>query len=83
MPRDVTDDEGITWTCTPPYAGLAAEGAMPDAARVEGSDERYHVVCTPAGGARSVRVEVPADWETAWDDATLGAAVRAALAEDA
>lgn len=77
VPREVTDADGVTWSCTPAYAGLASDGAMPEAARVEGTD-RYAVVCTPSGGAQTVRLEVPADWETAMDDAALLAAIDAA-----
>jgi hypothetical protein len=80
MPRDVTDADGITWSCTPAYAGLAGDGAPPDAARVEGTDDRYWLVCTPSGGAASVRLEVPGDWERSLDDEALLARIRAAAA---
>ncbi len=79
MPREVTDADGTTWTCTPAFAGLAADGAMPDAARVPGTDDCYHLVCTPSGGAQSVRLTVPEDWETALSDEALVERIRAEL----
>jgi hypothetical protein len=65
--REVTDGEGITWTCAEAYAGLG--GAAGDAAKTDGG--RYRVVCTPSGGARSVELELPAGWEKEMDDAAL------------
>jgi hypothetical protein len=69
MPREVTDGEGTTWSCVEAYAGLSEEGKS-DAARVEGTD-RYRVVCTPAGGARSVELELPGGWDESLSDEDL------------
>jgi hypothetical protein len=69
MPREVTDAEGIVWTCAQAYAGLSNDAEHRDAARA-GSD-RYRVVCTPSGGARSVRLELPGDWEQGRSDEEL------------
>lgn len=44
------------------YAGLSGAGS--DAARADGPGERYRVVCTPSGGAKSVELELPAGWES-------------------
>ena len=57
--REVTDDDGITWTCIQAFAGLGKDRNKTDAARVEGAESLVHVVCTPSGGAKSVRVELP------------------------
>ena len=69
MPREVTDGEGTTWSCVEAYAGLSDEGKS-DAARVEGTD-RFRVVCTPSGGARTVELELPAGWEESLSDDEL------------
>jgi hypothetical protein len=74
MPREVTDADGVTWSCAPAYAGLATDGAMPEQAKVDGTD-RYTVVCTPSGGAQTVRIEVPEDWEAAWSDEEVARAI--------
>ncbi len=58
MPREITDDKGITWSCIQAFAGLGNDPEKTDAARIGGSD-RLRVVCTPSGGAASVRLELP------------------------
>lgn len=63
MPREIKDAEGVTWTCVQAYAGLSDGKENNDAARVEGSDDLYRVVCTPSGGAQSVALELQGDWE--------------------
>ena len=69
MPREVRDDDGITWSCVEAYAGLSGEAG--DAARADGPGERYRVVCTPSGGAKSVELELPASWEESMSDEDL------------
>jgi len=74
MPREVTDEEGVRWTCVQAYAGLApsaGEALNADAARVEGGGDRFRVVATPSGGARTVEMELPGDWENALSDEDL------------
>jgi hypothetical protein len=56
------------------YAGLAQsadESGNADAARVDGEKDRYRVVCTPSGGAQTVELELPGDWEEGLDDEAL------------
>lgn len=69
MPREVQDDQGITWSCVEAYAGLSGDAG--DAARADGPGERYRVVCTPSGGAKSVELELPAGWEESMSDEDL------------
>jgi hypothetical protein len=76
MPREVTDSEGVTWTCIQAFAGLGSDPGKDEAARVEGEDDLYEVVCTPDGGARSVRVQLPGQWETGISDEALAALIR-------
>ncbi len=83
MPREVSDAEGITWTCIQAFAGLGNDPEKTDAARVDGAENRVHVVCTPSGGAKSVRLELPGDWEANLSDEDLLRAIRSELAEEA
>ncbi len=83
MPREVTDADGITWTCIQAFAGLGKDPEKTEAARVEGSSNRIHVVCTPSGGAKSVRVELPGNWEKGLSDEQLVRAIQAQQAQDA
>ncbi len=74
MPREVTDGEGIRWTCVQAYAGLAQsadESGNQDAARVDGAGDRFRVVCTPSGTAKTVELELPGDWESGMEDDAL------------
>lgn len=82
MPREVTDREGIVWTCIQAFAGLGNDSEKRDAAHVEGTADRVHVVCTPSGGAHSVRVELPGDWEAGLSDEALVEGIRARLADE-
>jgi hypothetical protein len=78
MPREITDSDGITWSCIQAFAGLGNDPDKVDAARVDGSD-RLRVVCTPSGNAASVRLELPEGWEADLPDDDLLAAIRAKL----
>lgn len=78
MPREITGKDGVTWSCIQAFAGLGNDAAKAEAARVEGAADRYHVVCTPSGGARSVRLELPGGWEQDWRDEDILAAIEAA-----
>ena len=82
MPREVSDAEGITWTCIQAFAGLGNDSEKTDAARVDGTRNQVHVVCTPSGGAKSVRLELSRDWETSLPDDDLLQAIRSQLAEE-
>lgn len=80
MPREVTDSDGITWSCIQAFAGLGKDPEKTEAARVDGARNRFHVVCTPSGGAKSVRVELPGDWEKGLSDEALLRAIHEELA---
>jgi hypothetical protein len=82
MPREASDAEGITWTCIQAFAGLGNDPEKKDAARVDGAEDQVHVVCTPSGGAKSVRLELPGDWETSLSDDDLLQAIRSQLTEE-
>lgn len=79
MAREITDADGIAWTCVQAFAGLGGGADKTEAARVDGSAHRLHVVCTPSGGARSVRLELPDGWEAELGDDELLSAIRAGL----
>ncbi len=82
MARDVQDADGVTWACVQAFAGVAQSAATTAAAHVAGTEDCYYVVCTPSGGARSVRNQLPAQWETAQDDDALQAANAAQREQD-
>jgi hypothetical protein len=82
MSREVTDSDGITWSCIQAFAGLGNDPEKTDAARVDGAEDHVHVVCTPSGGAKSVRLELPGDWERTMSDDALQEVVRSQLEKE-
>jgi len=81
MPREVTDAAtGTRWTCIQAFAGLSSDAEKSEAARVDGTEDRFHVVCTP-GGAHSVRIELHGRWEEELANEQLVEAIQAKLAE--
>lgn len=77
--REVTDREQTVWSCVQAYAGMgesAAAEAMLEKRAAEGRG--VPVVCTPTGGAQSVRLELPADWAERLSDEELLARIEAA-----
>ncbi len=71
MEREITDSNGITWTCVQAYSGLDSSAEKQDAAQVKGQENTYWVVCTPSGGAQSVRLKLEGDWDTSYSDEAL------------
>jgi hypothetical protein len=82
MPRELTDADGVTWSCAQAFAGLGNDPEKAEAARVEGSGDHFHVVCTPNGGAKSVRLELPSGWEESCTDEEILKAIHSQLAEE-
>jgi hypothetical protein len=83
MPREIKDADGTTWTCVQAFAGLGKDAEKTEAARVEGTRDCFHVVCTPSGGAKSVRVELPGNWEKDLPDEEVLRAIKAQQEQEA
>lgn len=71
MKREATGEDKITWTCAQAYSGLSDNQDNKEAAQVVEKAERVHVACTPSGGAKSVQLELPEDWEASLTDEDL------------
>ena len=69
--RKVSDPEGLQWTCVQAMSGVNGAPAGEIADRLEAADGTVPVVCTPSGGAQSVRVELARDWEEKVSDEDL------------
>jgi hypothetical protein len=50
---------------------LSKDPEKMEAARVDGEADAFQVVCTPSGGAQSVRIELPGDWEVSVSEEKL------------
>jgi hypothetical protein len=71
MTREITD-RGITWSCVQAYTGLSDDDEkLKAAAQANSERDTYWVVCTPSGGAKSVRLELNNDWEGSLSDEEL------------
>ena len=75
MPRDVTTDDELVWSCVEAYAGLSTGDDGNGGAPARADGEPVTVVCTPRGGAQSVRLELAADWERSASDDDLRTAI--------
>jgi hypothetical protein len=75
MQRELTAADSTRWTCVQAFSGMGDNAAAREAAeRVAGAEGMVAVVCTPSGGAQSVRLELPPEWSDAMsDDELLGA----------
>ncbi|MBD1821577.1 hypothetical protein H6F51_03515 [Cyanobacteria bacterium FACHB-DQ100] len=71
MERTVSDQDGITWSCIEAFTGLSDETGHSGAAQVKGQEGAYWVVCTPSGGAQSVRLKLSGDWQNDYSDEAL------------
>lgn len=72
MERTVSDRDGNTWSCVEAFTGLSdQESQHSEAAQVKGQEDTYWVVCTPSGGAQSVRLKLSGDWRNAYSDEAL------------
>ena len=81
--RELQDEDDARWTCAQAFAGVDGEATALAQAKAGAGDGAVVVVCTPSGGARSVRLELPPDWDSGMTDEALIAAIRDAAARPA
>lgn len=60
--REVQDSDNIVWTCVQAYAGSNSKLAEKAAKLDDSGDGRVTVVCTPSGGAQTVRLQLSESW---------------------
>jgi len=60
--REVTDSHNTIWTCVQAYAGMEGKVAEKAAKLAETDEGLVPVVCTPSGGAQTVRLELQSNW---------------------
>lgn len=76
--REVTDQHNTTWTCVQAYAGVDSSAAAEATKLSETDAGGVPVVCTPSGGAQTVRLELEKDWFDSLSDEELATAIGAA-----
>lgn len=66
--REVKDTEGLNWVCV---QSLATVESLKDTEVKNSKGGEVIVVCTPSGGAQTVRLQLPQNWFDELDDKTL------------
>ncbi|MCC2545866.1 hypothetical protein LJY25_05375 [Hymenobacter sp. BT175] len=74
--REVTDQHHTTWTCVQAYAGTGGAAARQATELSESDAGTVPVVCTPSGGAQTVRLELSKGWFDSLSDEELTAAIQ-------
>ncbi len=69
--REVTDSNNTTWTCVQAYAAVNSEAAKKATDMSEDAEGKVPVICTPSGGAQTVRLQLPKNWFAAVSDEQL------------
>jgi hypothetical protein len=76
--REVTDSENTRWTCVQAFSMAEKNTSEKVEALAETEDGKVTVVCTPSGGAQTVRLELNIGWEEQMTDESLTEAIAAA-----
>lgn len=69
--REVTDSNNVKWTCVQAYSGLDGKVSKKIEEISETDEGLVPVVCTPSGGAQSVRINLVKSWEEMPDEELL------------
>jgi hypothetical protein len=76
--REVQDGDNVRWVCVQAFGGGSGDTAEEAAEKLEDHDGRVPVVCTPSGGAQTVRIELARGWEDEETDEELLARIAGA-----
>ncbi|MDQ6812695.1 MAG: hypothetical protein M3040_02980 [Bacteroidota bacterium] len=69
--REVTDSENTNWTCVQVFSMREGKETEKAEALAKTEDGKVTVVCTPNGGAKTVRLELSRSWEDDLTDENL------------
>lgn len=68
--REVQDQNNTKWVCVEALSGLTDNSAEV-ADKIQDKNGDVPVVCTPSGGAQTVRIKVSSDWSDSLSDEEL------------
>jgi predicted RNase H-like nuclease (RuvC/YqgF family) len=74
--REVTDQENIRWTCVQAFSATHEKALEKLESMAAKDNGKITVVCTPSGGAQTVRLELDKDWEHQISDEELVEAIK-------
>ena len=66
--REVTDSNNVRWTCVQAYSGANGKVSKKIEEISETAEGLVSVICTPSGGAQSVRLNLQKSWEEFSDE---------------
>lgn len=69
--REVQDHNKTTWRCSQALAGIASKISDQATAHLEKKSDTVPVICTPSGGAQTVRLQLAHDWDEKLSDEAL------------
>jgi hypothetical protein len=72
--KEIQTGDGTKWQCVEALEGMNGNLAQ-KAEQVNGESENVVVVCTPSGGAQTVRVQLPKSWKESMTDNELAEAI--------
>ena len=73
--REVTDNRNTRWSCVQAFAGTNGDAAKEAIQRTENSKGEVEVICTPSGGAQTVRLRLDQQWAESVSDEALVSAI--------
>jgi hypothetical protein len=68
--REVQDSDNTRWVCVEALSAIT-ESRKDIEEKIQDSNGNVTVVCTPSGGAQTVRLQLPPDWLENTPDAEL------------
>jgi hypothetical protein len=74
--RELQDEDNIRWQCVQAFSGVESSLSELAEAKSQNGSNTVTVVCTPSGGAQSVRITVGKDWEESVSDDHLLSAIK-------
>ena len=73
--REVQAPDNTTWVCVQALSGVST-GQDEIESKIQDHHGNVPVVCTPSGGAQTVRIQLPKDWLDATSDENLLAEIK-------
>lgn len=69
--REVQDQNKTIWRCSQAFAGVAGKYSHQATAHIENKNDTVPVICTPSGGAQTVRLNLEHNWNDQLSDEDL------------
>jgi hypothetical protein len=76
--REVRDTNNVAWSCVQAFSGTNGDAAKRAAQLSKENSETVEVICTPSGGAQTVRLNLDQQWLEKISDDDLVTAIVAA-----